>query len=489
MNALFFRVALPLFLLAGMASAAQKPAAFNWESSVVTIETTRNRYDLQQPWTKRPANNQRTAVVISPKELLTTAEELSDHTLVRLQKGGRGKWWDATVTWIDYHANLAIVVAKEDAFWTGLKPVKLSTAPPDKDKLQIIRWKNGNLEVRKAEFNQFAVDEGRLTFVAQLQMDIDSEMAGVGWSEPIVSDGKIVGLATGSAGNDKRALPSVFIQRVLNERTRGWRGLGYFPFVWRPSENPANLAHLKLPGEQRGVMIIEVPKDDPNADALRVHDLLLQVEGFDIDLQGYYRDPEYGLLMLENLSTRNKFAGDTVKLKVWRDGREVTVDYKLPKAEYSRRFLPDQRFDAPPEYLVAGGFVFQPLDKPLLRTWGGDWKRSAPFRLTYYDNDAPTKERPALVLLTSVLPDAYNVGYQELRFVVVDKVNGRKIARVSDLVEAFKESQNGFHVIEFVRTDALRRIVVDASKMAEATERVLDRFGIQKDRNVQAVTQ
>jgi len=34
-------------------------------------------------------------------EILTTAEDLNDRTLVRIQKNGRGKWTNAQVKWID----------------------------------------------------------------------------------------------------------------------------------------------------------------------------------------------------------------------------------------------------------------------------------------------------------------------------------------------------------------------------------------------------
>ena len=42
--------------------------------------------------------------------------------------------------------------------------------------------------------------------------------------------------------------------------------------------------------------------------------------------------------------------------------------------------------------------------------------------------------RPALVLLSQVLPDAYNIGYQELRSLAVDSVNGQRISRLSDVI-------------------------------------------------------
>jgi hypothetical protein len=78
-----------------------------------------------------------------------------------------------------------------------------------------------------------------------------------------------------------------------------------------------------------------------------------------------------------------------------------------------------------------------------------------------------------------VLPDAFNIGYQEQRWLVVDKVNGQPISRLSELREALQKPVDGFHIIEFMQSDSLRRIVIAADASEEAaTQRVLKRYGI-----------
>jgi hypothetical protein len=156
----------------------------------------------------------------------------------------------------------------------------------------------------------------------------------------------------------------------------------------------------------------------------------------------------------------------------------MMLDYKLPKLDYSVKLLAEQTFDQAPEYLIAGGLVFQPLNIPLLRGFGEDWKRRAPFRLAHYAGEPPSPERSALVALTSVLPDPYVLGYQDARLLVVDTINGRKISRVADVQAALQQPQDGFHTIEFLRGDNLRRIVLDAAQMDAATKRILERYRI-----------
>ena len=84
--------------------------------------------------------------------------------------------------------------------------------------------------------------------------------------------------------------------------------------------------------------------------------------------------------------------------------------------------------------------------------------------------------------LSNVLPDIYNLGYQDTRLLVLDSVNGRRISRLADLEKAFTESKDGFHSIEYMHGDSLRRMVLDATTAARATRRVMETYRIEEDR-------
>ena len=472
--------ALVFGFLAGEAGAAQSRSP--WEHSVVTLEVTRKQYDYLQPWTKRVAHVQKTGTVIGPREILTTADSMADQTMIRLQKGGRGKWWPGELRWIDYHANLAVVSAAEAAFWKDLRPVPLAASVPGKGSVQLIRWRNGNLEIRKTEINRLIVKGGKLSFLEHLHLEIDSEINGTGWAEAIVSGSKLIGMVSSKEEHGCTVLPSSFIRSCLEARkTEPYRGLGYFDFVWQRAENPATLKHLKLVGEPRGVIVIDSRAKPSQAQVLKRHDIILQIDGFDIDTQGDYKDPAHGNLLLENLATRNKRAGDKIHIKIWRDGAGQGVLYELPPVEYSVDLVPEAVFDQEPEYLLMGGLLFQPLTEPYLQSWGNDWRRKAPFRLSYYKLEKPAPEKPSLVVLSLVLPDAHNLGYQDSRYLVVNKLNGRRVTRLADLLEAIKHPVEGFHILEFRDGDSMQRMVLDAGETEAATRRVLQRYGIEKD--------
>ena len=469
----------PLFCIA--AEAPLKNGTTGWEHSIVTLEVARKKYDYYQPWTRRTSQMQKTGLVLADHQILTTADEMFDRTLVRLQKNGRGRWYIGEVTWIDYHANLALVTTTEENFWRDLTPATLKGEMPMQNNLQILRWRNGNLENRHAEFSQFIVREGQLSSVSHVSLEADSDIQGAGWGEPVVANAHVIGIINAQSDRTCIAIPAAFITDILEAKKSGkYHGLGYFHFYWQPAANPASLARLKLGGEPRGVIVIQVPdRPDGNEQVLKPQDLILQIDGFDIDTQGDYEDPEYGHLMLENLSTRSKWAGDEIKMKIWRAGQPLDITYRLPKYEYSTSLVPMATYDQEPEYLMIGGLVFEPLTDSYLQSWGNDWKRRAPFRLTYYRSESPEKNRPSLVLLSQVLPDPYNIGYQEQRGLVVDKVNGRRVSRLPELRAALDKPINGFHIIEFVQSDSLRKMVLQAGEPEhDATTRVLKRYGI-----------
>jgi len=478
-------LAMLLTLLSGVlpltAQEQKKSTPSPWENSIVTLEVARKSYDYYQPWTKRTSRLQKTGVVIGQGQILTTADEMFDRTLVRLQKNGRGRWWMGEVTWIDYHANLALVTTSETNFWRELQPAQLKGSMPADGNLQILRWREGHLENRRAEFMQFAVREGQLAAVNHVVLETDSDIQNAGWSEIISANSHVVGLLSAQAGRTCTAITASFIESILQAREeKQYHGLGFFHFYWQPAQNPASLALLKLTGEPRGVIVTSVPdRPDAGPQVLKTNDIILSIDGFALDTQGDYEDPEYGHVMLENLATRGKWAGDDIKMQIWREGKPLEVTYRLPKYDYTVSLVPFATYDQEPEYLIVGGLVFQPLTDSYLQSWGNEWRRRSPFRLYYYRSDQATKERPGLVLLSQILPDPYNIGYQEQRWLVVDKVNGQAVSRLDQIREALKKPVDGFHIIDFVQTDSLKRLVVDAGDAEQqATERVLKRYSI-----------
>ena len=472
-----------LLLSSGGAAAQSRNGESQWQNSVVTLQVTGKRYDYIQPWSKSTGATVKNGVVISPREILTTAIGLNDNILIRIQKNGRGRWFNGEVKWMDYHANLALITSDSDSFWENLKPADIAGNDFDDAGLQVARWRAGKLETRKMEFYEWRDRLSQISSVSHLHLRLNTEADGLGAAEPVFDGKKFVGLVTAKNGDTASVVPTAFITPVLKAQREGaFTGLGIFDFTWQPTRNPDTLAYLKLKGEPRGVVVIKVAKKPGRKPVMKIRDLILEVDGLPIDNEGEYRDPEYGHLTLENLTTRNgRRAGDKVKIKVLRAGKEMDLEYTMPAADYNSSLVPDRIFDQEPEYLMVAGLVFQPLTTDFLRRWGSSWTRRAPFSLLHLRGKDASKKTPSLVILTVVIPDPINLGYENLRYLVVDKVNGKKIHTLKQLNAAMKKPTDEFHIVEFAPGSDAQRLVLDATGTDAATQRVMGRYGIPKD--------
>ncbi len=471
-------LSLPAFAAKGDSSSS----GFNWENAVIHIEVTSKSYNYIQPWARSERKLYKTGVVIDDHTILTTAEGLADQTLIRLKKQGGGLFSLGSVVWIDYQANLAALTTDEKDFWQGLEPARLADPTPLTGQVRILRWRDDNLENRQGEIENYTVDNSVLSFVSVPVLRIDSTIPGAGWGEAVTVGNQLIGLASQQGGDALTAIPSAFISSILKARkAKTYTGLGYFDFTWDPAENPLCLEYLKLPGAPRGVIIKETGLKPGVESIVKPKDVLLSIDGFDIDAQGNYEDHDYKKLCLENLSSRGKWAGQTCKFKIWRDGKEMDIVYTLPKADFSDNLVPGQSFDQDPQYVLAGGFIFVPLTEAYLRSWGSNWRQAAPFRLSYYTTGKVTPERPQRVVLSQVLPSETNIGYEGLRNTVIDEINGIKIKQISDIPTALNSPVNGFDVFKFESGEAIQEAVLDASTLDQANQEIMARYHIPSD--------
>jgi len=85
------------------------------------------------------------------------------------------------------------------------------------------------------------------------------------------------------------------------------------------------------------------------------------------------------------------------------------------------------------------------------------------------------------VVLSAVLPDPYNLGYQDYRYLALDKVNGHKVVDLPGLKQALESPQEGFHVIEFLPGEAVSKVILDAPLLKDATQRVMFNYRLPTD--------
>jgi len=465
---------LAFLLIAGFGLAQAR--AFDPEASVVEIEITKKTYDYRMPWVSRNEQTHKNGILVGQNQILTTADGFSGQYLCRITKGGESRQYTAQIKWIDFYANIAMLDVSEPTFWQDMEPVKLAKKIPQFGDLQIYRWRSGRIEERAAEIIRLYNDTNKMSFLQHLKLSASSEITGAGWAEVVFDGAQLVGL-TESASKDNRfnILPAPFIASVIEHNQNADNpGLGNFDFYWMNAKNPALLKSKGLNMPDRGVVVTEVGGRRMADSNLKSGDVILAIEGFEVDSEGKYLDPDYGRLSISGLATRAHSAKDIISMTIWRDQAIQSIAYTLPRAQFSKSLIPSERYDAPPHYLVAGGLLFQPLDGPLMRALG----KNKPILLDYYSDRPPLEGRDGIVLLSTVLPDDYNRGYEEIRYVMVDQINGQAIHKLEDVKTALTEPEAGFQRIQFMPDEATHQVVLDSTEMPNATDRILRHYRI-----------
>ena len=84
------------------------------------------------------------------------------------------------------------------------------------------------------------------------------------------------------------------------------------------------------------------------------------------------------------------------------------------------------------------------------------------------------------MLLSSVLPDAANLGFQDLRDLIVSRVDGRAVGSLDDVRAAVRSPEGAFHVVELVPGQGAARVVIAVEEARAAAARLHAAYGIER---------
>jgi hypothetical protein len=217
--------------------------------------------------------------------------------------------------------------------------------------------------------------------------------------------------------------------------------------------------------------------DIPSTQALiKPNDVLMQVGDYPVDEDGTitYDGNTVGVSAAVDLAQN----GDTIPLKVWRDGQ--MLDVKLPVKVYNDDNAQGNQYDVLPPYYIYGGLVFTPLSLDYLKTFGQDWSDSAGrdliYELVYRHIEDPTHWRPEPVVLASILDHAVNANFTTRGQAMVDKINGLRIDKMSDVPKAFAATTGPDAIIEFLPDHHFEVIRKDDAE--KANPEILDTYRV-----------
>ncbi len=464
-------------------------------SSLVRINATLQRYNFIRPWEKgAPTPRRGLGAFITGKRVLTTAELVENSTYIELELTGTGEKTPAKIIGLDYEANLALLepIDAKSTILDKLVPLKLDDSVSAGDTLEI--WQvedNGNSVttdvkvLRVAVGNYFIPGSRLLTYPVKGSLQYHANS----FTLPVVKNGNLAGLLLSYSSKEQTSslLPSPIIKHFLDDLKDGDykgfpnMGLGYAQTL---DEQLRKFTHIS--DKKGGVFVRRIVADSSaGKGGVKEGDVILNLNGHDIDSRGNYSNDKYGKINFSHLVRGASNVGDKVKLHIIRDGKPIDLEFPLLRKEPGDYLVDPYMFDRGPRFMILGGLIFQELTLPYLKFWGDKWPTRGPLNLVHAQaNPEPYEKegRKKIVFLSQVVKTPATIGYQGLGSIILTKVNGQAINAIGDLAEAFKKpNAQGLHKIEFA--DHPKVIYLDA-RMALAINQQLSKYGIGQLQNL-----
>ncbi|MBI2949805.1 MAG: trypsin-like peptidase domain-containing protein [Verrucomicrobia bacterium] len=480
-------IALLVGLLAarGSFAASEEP-----EKSVIHINTFSQQPVWDAPW--RFTGVQRSSgsgFVIKGKRIMTNAHVVSWDRQILVRRYQDPRPYLARVKFIGHDCDLAILEVQDETFFDGLQPLEFGELPKVRSTVVTYGYPAGGEQisytrgvVSRVELQNYVHIGNRTYLGVQTDAAINPGNSG----GPVIQDGLVVGVAfQGMPGLENTGffIPPPVIGHFLKDIEDGnYHGFPQAGIRLVALQNPAYRRFLKLPDGERGAKVDSMLQIPSTQKVLKEEDVIMQIGPYPVGSDSTILF--HGNRVHAAMAFQEAQHGESVPLKLWRDGQEVETS--IPVHVYMGDRAIGNLYDTLPRYFIYGGLIFTPLTLEYMKTFGRNWADSANaelvFELYYRRHEAPSDVRPEPVVLVSLLPDAVNANFTIRGHALVDKVNGIRIEKLDDVIRAFETATTTQHIVEFAPHHTFE--CLDRAEAEKANPRILQTYGVPNDRRL-----
>ena len=463
------------------------------EKSVVQITVFSQQPNWDAPWrfdaVRRAGGSGFVIRTPKGKRIMTNAHVISWDKEIVVHRYQDPRPYVASVEFVGYDCDLALVAVEDESFFQGMETLEFGDLPAVRSTVVTYGYPAGGEQisytrgvVSRVEMQTYVHIGNRTLLGVQTDAAINPGNSG----GPVIQDDRVVGVAfQGMQGLENTGffIPRPVIDHFLKDIQDGkYDGFPQAGVRLVALQNPAYRRYLKLPENGLGARVDSLLPIPSTAAVLKEEDVILQVGPYPLGSDGtilYKGNRLFGSLAFQEVQH-----GESVPLKVWRQGEEISLS--LPVFYYEGDRTVGNQYGTLPRYFVYGGLVFVPLSLDYMRTLGRNWSDPVNgdlvYELYYRRYESPSTTRPEPIVLASILANPVNANFNNRGHALVHKVNDVRIDKLEDLIKAFERGTNSFHVLEFLPNHSLD--CLDRAQAEQANPKILETYGIPQDRRL-----
>lgn len=460
-------------------------------SSVVKIETTFFTYSYSEPW-KQPILQKAggTGFIVSGNRIVTNAHVISQSTLIRVQRPGQRKDYEARVIHVAHDCDLAMLEVDDEEFFKGAVPLEIGETPELNSPVTVVGFPIGGdrVSITRGVVSRLDMDTYSHSQIDQhLIVQVDAAINPGNSGGPALQDGKVIGVAfqvLTRGENLGYLIPPPVIKRFLTDiEDSKYDGYIEFGVVDFPTINVTLRQALSLNslerGDDTGVLVTATIPGSSADGNIMPEDVLLSVNGSringsgDVEIQGSMQP--YAQLV-DNLS-----AGTPIKVEVLRKGEVLNLEF--PARPTAVMAFQRMNYDTPPSYYFVGGLLFQPLDADLMdvysRAWSGANRVEILYRYNYFISRGIYKEVEQDVVLTRRFGDRVNLFAGPFLHRIVETVNDRPVHSFPEFVSILEDEISLKSYIVFKFRNLTSPLVFKSADLKLSTPAIQEKYGVE----------